>query len=236
MSRRAAREGNLSTNESPQPAPSAKPPASLAAKLFRVIRWSTYAGALLTLLLVLHKSPPPPVESSPQAAARVEEKIRALDASLAAGSPATLSLDESELNSFLATHLDLSAAPPPAAQNQPPQPPVATLPEPTEAQVRSSVRDVKVQLVEDRLRAYVVFHLYGKDLTLELEGRLRSSAGYLQFDATSGRLGALPIPQSSLESAVHRMMDSPENREKLKLPPELQDLRIEGGQLLFVYK
>ena len=223
----------MPTNESPQPARSAKPPASLAAKLFRVFRWSTYAGALLTLLLILHKSPPPPVESSPQAAARAEEKIQALDASLAAGLPATLSLDESELNSFLATHLDLSAAPPPAAENQPP---ASTPSEPTEAQVRSSVRDVKVQLVEDRVRAYVVFNLYGKDLTLELEGRLRSSGGYLQFDATSGRLGALPIPQSSLESAVHRMMDSPENREKLKLPPELQDLRIEGGQLQFVYK
>ncbi|MBZ5527030.1 MAG: hypothetical protein LAN71_03885 [Acidobacteriia bacterium] len=216
----------MSINERPQPAPSAKSPATWATKIFRFIRWSTYAGALLTLILILHKSPPPPVESSSQAAARAEEKIRALNESLGSGSPATLSLDESELNSFLATHLDLSAAPPPAA----------TPAEPTEAQVRSSVRDVKVQLVEDRIRAYVVFNLYGKDLTLELEGRLRSSAGYLQFDATSGRLGALPIPQSSLESAVHRMMDSPGNREKLKLPPELEDLRIEAGQLLFVYK
>lgn len=227
----------MSSKETLQPAPTAASPANLGKRIFRFIRWSTYAAALLTLLLVLHKTPPPPVEASPQAAARVEEKIRSLDESLAAGSPGTLSLDETELNSFLATHLDLSGAPSPPTEHKPEQGPAAgSPPELTEAQVRSSVRDVKIQLVEDRVRAYVLFNLYGKDLTLELEGRLRSAGGYLQFDATSGRFGSLPIPQSSLENAVHRMMDSPENREKLKLPEELRDLRIEAGQLLLVYK
>lgn len=221
----------MSARESPQPVSPGKAPATGAAKLFRTIRWGFYACVLLALLLILQRPPAPPVESSPQAAASAEEKIRALDAALATGSPATLSLDETELNSFLATHLDFSAGAAPAAGSG-----AGPSAEPTEAHVRSSVRDVKVQLVEDRIRAYVVFNLYGKDLTLELEGRLRSSGGYLQFDATSGQLGALPIPQSTLQAAVRRMMESPENREKLKLPPELQELRVEEGQLQFVYK
>ena len=37
---------------------------------FRILRWSTYLVALITLLLLLHKAPPPTVEASPQAAAR----------------------------------------------------------------------------------------------------------------------------------------------------------------------
>jgi len=46
----------------------------------------------------------------------------------------------------------------------------------------------------------------------------------------------LPIPQSTLESAVQRLMDSPENREKLKLPSEISDLRIQNGEVVASYK
>ena len=42
--------------------------------IFRVIRWSSYIGAAVTLVMVLHKAPPPQIETSPQAAARVEQR------------------------------------------------------------------------------------------------------------------------------------------------------------------
>jgi hypothetical protein len=32
------------------------------------------------------------------------------------------------------------------------------------------------------------------------------------------------------------MMDSPENREKLKLPSEISDLRIQNGEIVASYK
>jgi len=35
---------------------------------------------------------------------------------------------------------------------------------------------------------------------------------------------------------VQRLMDSPENREKLKLPSEISDLRIENGEVVATYK
>src|SRR3989442_15485343 len=75
---------------------------------FRIVRWSTYAFAVVTLILLLHKAPPPPVETSPQAAARAEEKFEQAEKAVASGRPATLRMDETELNSYLATHLDLA--------------------------------------------------------------------------------------------------------------------------------
>jgi hypothetical protein len=206
---------------------------------FRIIRWSTYAVALVTLLLVLHKSPPPLVETSPQAAARAEEKFAAAEKAVASGQSATLQVDETELNSYLASHLALegngtpSANTVPGAQNTPNQP--APTPEEIE-QMKSNVRDVKVQLIDDRVKAYVVFDVHGKDLSLQLEGRLSAQNGYLRFDPIGGQIGAFPIPQSSLESAVQRLMDSPVNREKFKLPPEIADLRIENGEVVASYK
>ena len=102
--------------------------------------------------------------------------------------------------------------------------------------MRSNVRDVKVQLLADRVKAYVVFDVHGKDITLQLEGRLGAQNGYLRFEPVSGQIGSLPIPQSTLESAVQRLIDSPENREKLKLPPAIADLRIENGELVARYQ
>jgi hypothetical protein len=73
-------------------------------------------------------------------------------------------------------------------------------------------------------------------MTLQLEGRLSAQNGYLNFAPVSGQIGSLPIPQSSLESAVQRLMNSPENREKLKLPPEITDLHIQNSEVVAVYK
>lgn len=216
-----------------------KPQASLWKRVFRIIRWSTYAFAFVSLVLLLHKAPPPLVETSPQAAARAEEKVEQVEKAVASGQPATLRLDETELNSYLASHLALAGDVPTkspstgGAQGAPGN--AGPTPQEVE-QMRSNVRDVKVQLIDDRVKAYVVFDVHGKDMTLQLEGRLGAQNGYLRFEPLSGQIGSLPIPQSTLESAVQRLMDSPENREKLKLPSDISDLRIQNGEVVASYK
>jgi hypothetical protein len=208
-------------------------------RIFRIIRWTTYAFAFITFVLMFHKAPPPLVETSPQAAARAEEKLEQVEKALASGQPATLRMDETELNSYLASHLTLAGNgapnPVPAGGVQPAPNGVAPTPQEVD-EIRSNVRDVKVQLIGDRVKAYVVFDMHGKDMTLQLEGRLGAKDGYLRFEPLSGQFGSLPIPQSALGSAVRRLMDSPENREKLKLPPEISDLRIQNGEVVASYK
>jgi len=216
-----------------------KSSASPWKRIFRIARWTTYAFALVTLVLALHKTPPPVVETSPQAAARAEEKFQDVEKAVANGQPATLQMDETELNSYLASHLALAEkdAPNPVSGSGAQAAPGGAGPTPQEVeQMRSNVRDFKVQLMDDRVKAYVVFDVHGKDMTLQLEGRLSAQNGYLRFEPVSGQFGSLPIPQSALESAVQRVMDSAENREKLKLPPEISDLRIQNGEVVANYK
>jgi len=213
---------------------------------FRIVRWSMYVVAAVSLMMVFHAVPPPVIATSPQAAARVDQKIDVVEQAVASGQSATLRLDQTELNSYLASHLDISpSAPPNAAPSTTPAPgldgatsgiptPTGTAAEQVE-QVRSSVRDVKVELIDDRVRAYVLFDFHGKDMTLQLEGKLGASNGYLHFAPISGQLGSFPIPQSTLETAVQKMMDSPDNREKLKLPAEMSDLKIENGEIVATY-
>jgi hypothetical protein len=195
--------------------------------------------------MVFHAVPPPVIATSPQAAARVDQKVEAVEQAVSSGQPATLRLDQTELNSYLASHLDISPnASPSAAPATAPAANNATsgLPAPTGTtaeqveQVRSSVKDVKVELIEDRVRAYVVFDFHGKDMTLQLEGKLGASNGYLQFQPVSGQIGSFPIPQSTLETAVQKMMDSAENREKFKLPAEMSGIKIENGEVVATYQ
>lgn len=210
--------------------PLAEPRVSVFRWVLRIVRWSTYLAALITLILLLHKTQPPAVLSTPQAAATAEQKVSEVQQSVAQGQPATLRLDETELNSYLANHLDLAPAGAPSQGGRTNAPADADV-----EQVRSSVRDVKVQMEGDQVHAYLVFDLHGKEMSLDLVGKLGAADGYLKFDPVSGHIGSLPIPQSALESAVKQLMESPVNREKLRLPSDVSDLRIENGELVTTY-
>jgi len=230
----------MTTANTPGSPPTPEKPVRAWVWAFRCLRWATYLAALITLILLLHKTSPPPVQSSPQAAARAEEKLQQAQDSVSQGEKATLRLDESELNSYLASHLDLAKNAPAPASTTPDASQTSDGPGAPSAadveQVRSSVRDVKVQMEGDQVHAYVVFDVHGKDMTLDLVGKLGAQDGYLKFEPVSGQIGSLPIPQSTLESAVQRLMESPENREKLKLPPDIADMHIENGQLVATYQ
>jgi hypothetical protein len=212
--------------------PIAQPKVGVLRWVFRILRWSTYLATLVTLILLLHKTAPPAVVSTPEAAASAEQKVSQVEQSVSQGQPATLRLDESELNSYLASHLDLLAPSTGSGQDGGAGAPSAADVE----EARSSVRDVKVQMEGDQVHAYLVFALHGKEMSLDLVGRLGAADGYLKFEPVSGRIGALPIPQSALESAVRQLMESPVNREKLRLPSDVSDLHIENGELVTTYR
>jgi hypothetical protein len=205
---------------------------------------------LYVLVLVLHKSTPPDVAYDANAAERAEQKIETAGLAEAAGHAARVQLDPTELNSYLHQNLELmdengsttSAARTSgevATSNPTPVDPTASIPgadHATVEEVRSSVKDVQVNMAGDLITAYVVFNIHGKDLSLELNGHLHAEDGYLRFEPVSGKLGSLPLPQSTLDAAVKRLMSSPENRENLKLPPGIADVRIENGQAVLIYK
>src|SRR5258707_13707152 len=82
--------------------------SSLWKRIFRIVRWTTYAFAFATLILLLHKAPPPIVETSPQAAAPPEEKFEQGERAVPNGQAATLRLNETVVKSAVACHLDLT--------------------------------------------------------------------------------------------------------------------------------
>jgi hypothetical protein len=237
--------------------------AKLAGTLYKILTWSSLAGLILTIVLVLHKSPAPNIPYDPGAAERAEQKFAAADQAKTAGQPGSVALDRSELNSYLAQNLQTQTPTPVgasglasgggwgAASGAAGTAPVAdgggnATHDPSAAlaagdprsleDVRSSVKDVKVDMVGDLVKAYVIFDFHGKDISLELDGHLSAENGSMKFEPVSGRLGSLPLPQSTLNAAVEKMMASPENRDKLRLPVDISDIKIVDGQAVIQYK
>lgn len=218
-------------------------PVGVLRRCYRIFRWATLAVLLSILILILRSSPPPQIPITPEAAQSAETKVLRFLASAQQGRSETLELDESELNGWLVANLAIQRpGDPAAASSEMTKDTVTSLARkalvpaanggPAGAQDQSSVRDVKIELREDSLRAYVAFAVYGMNLSLELEGRLLVEGGYLRLEPTRGKLGSLPLFDGILGTAVHRLIDSPENRENFRLPPYIDDMRVEQGRLV----
>ncbi len=214
---------------------------------------------MIALFLVAHKSPAPNIPYDPSAVARAQQKFTDANQTEASGQPAQVQLDPTELNSYLehsvATQgasqpnsggaLPITAPPPDASENSASPSPVTGGPAPPDLnadtdesleQMQSNVKDFKVDMVGDIAKIYVIFDFHGKDMSLELDGHLSAENGYLKFDPVSGKLGSMPLPQSTLQAAVDKLMSSPENREKLRLPPDVSGIQIVDGQVVLSYK
>jgi len=230
------------------------PEPALYKKLYEILKWSSVAGLAVTLALILHTSRPPSIPYSANAAASAEQKLDVADRARAAGQSSEVQLDRSELNSYLAQNHRLEDKPTPISITPqaasldnvptvgsavPPDDPASSFPggeQATLEQVQSAVKDVKVDMDGDLVKAYVIYNYHGKDLSLELDGHLVADNGYMKFIPVAGKLGSLPLPQSALQATVDKMMESPENREKLKLPADISDVQIQDGHAVVKYK
>jgi len=239
------------------------PNPSAFRKIYRILSLVGIAGVAFTLGLILRKSPPPDVPYDPGAATRAELKFSAADQAKAEGRPAQVQLDSTELNSYLTQNMPHSSAKQSAdsSESSDSQSPATVVPstaaaspsadpnaaltspdqdnqaaQPTLEEIQSDVKDVKVDMDGDLVKAYVVYNLHGKDVSLELDGHVGAKDGYLDFQPVAGKVGSMPLPASVLASAVDKMMASPENREKLRLPDDITGIQIVNGQAVLSYK
>ncbi|MGB6876732.1 MAG: hypothetical protein WBD87_11955 [Candidatus Acidiferrales bacterium] len=215
---------------------------------YRVMSGTSLALLLAVVFLIFHKAAPPQVRIDPQAAARAAAKLSEAQTAAQQNQPHQVTLDSTEVNSYLNSNLQLAngaaksdATPSAATANPAAAADSAATPaasaeapaaEPTIDDVQSAVKDVKVDMVGDLVKAYVTFDFHGKDMSLELDGHISSADGYLHFEPTAGELGSLPLPQSTLDAAVDKMMSSPENREKMRLPPGINSIKVVNGQVV----
>lgn len=202
--------------------------SGLLSRVFRVLPWISLTLSVGILLLILRQAPLLPIQTDPQAADRVSEKMAQLQMAVQSNQPHALTLNESELNQWMRDNLAIAST----HQAQQAGIPTPAGSEPTVQEIQSALKDVRINLLGNQLRAYAVFILYGKEISLQLDGTITTEGGYIRLQPTAGKLGSLPIPSMTLDRVVHQLFDSPGNRDKFQLPPQIESVRVENNTLV----
>jgi hypothetical protein len=209
-------------------------------RFYRIFRWVSLAVLVTVFILILRNSEPPAIVVAPDAPKHAEEKIQRFQSAVQHGASEKLELDQMELNGWISTNLALKKPETLQVGEKSLELLAKTatggqqLDQIQVQQVQSSIRDVKIELLDDTLRLYAVFDAHGVDLSLELEGRIFAEDGYIRLEPAAGKLGSLPLATGTLRAASARLFDSPENKDKFRLPPEIQDIRVEHGNLVLI--
>ncbi|HLY99891.1 MAG TPA: hypothetical protein VKT33_12595 [Candidatus Angelobacter sp.] len=198
----------------------------------KVIRWC-FLAVLIVVLALLLKKPAPVAE--PMAMTEVREKaeqfqtrLGGLETSQGQGEHAEARFSAEEVNAaFQQSATEQAAAPSPAAQAKPAAPPQEAPPD---------IQTVKIAFADDHVTGQFATNVYGKDVYLTISGRLGAKDGYATFEFTEAKIDSLPVPVSILNPQLQEKLQQPENREKLKLPAFVSDLRVENGHLVVVGK
>lgn len=205
-------------------------------RAFRIFPWLSLAGMVGVFVLILQEAPPLEIKVDPRALARVDRKMQELEAAAQRGRPYTLNLDEAELNAWLKANLALSRGGAPQRVSGLMPTTNAPVDDPRFQETQGAMRDLRVNLVGDTVRAYAVFRLYGQDVSLLLEGRVFAERGYLRFTPTGAKIGSLPIPRVTLDRVATRLFDSPESRDSFQLSPHISTVDIRRGRLFVAFR
>jgi hypothetical protein len=209
-------------------------------KVQRIISFATLAISILTLILVLKRPAPVAPAVAPAAAAAnaqsLQEKVNRLAQPKVPGEGETeVRMNSGELSAALAQAAGMMPAAasanisPSATPNSSPASGAMEFPGAV-----PNIKDYQVSMDGDIIRGQFLTQIAGKDVYLTLAGHLGSKDGYATFDATEVKVGDLSVPASLVNGVLQKKLA--EQRDQLKLPSDVKDIKVENGELVFVEK
>jgi hypothetical protein len=183
-------------------------------KVYRVARWCILAGVFLAVLLMLRTPAPIARPMDPDALAEhgksFQQKITALAAADAGGQTGVevrLTADE------VTAGMSESGTTPAAEDGR-----------------KAKAVPYQVRFEDDVVRGQFTTAVKGREVWVTIAGHVGARDGYVTFTPTAFRIGNLPIPVSLVSGGLQQRLL--EQREKLKLPEFVSDVRVKGGKLV----
>jgi hypothetical protein len=220
-------------------------------KLNRIISFVTLAISIITLFLVLKRPAPVTTAIAPATAAAnaqsFQEKVNQLaQPKSAAEGESEIRMTSGEVSAALAQAAGLipaaAGAPAstssevnhPSSSNAPSASPASATPATEFPGAVPNIKDYQVSMDGDIVRGQFLTQIAGKDVYLTLAGHLGSKDGYATFDTTEVKVGDLSVPASLVNEVLRKKLA--EQRDQLKLPNNVKDIKIENGELVLVEK
>ena len=214
-------------------------------KLRSIISLATLAISILALILAIRRPAPIAPALAPATTAAdaqsFQEKVNQIEQpKVPGGSENEIRINSGELSAGLAQ----AAGVPPAAAAAPDRASTSvstpsSSPSPAGSAMEypgavPNIKDYQVSMDGDVLRGQFLTQIAGKDVYLTLAGHLGSKDGYATFDATEVKIGDLSVPASLVNGVLQKKLA--DQRDQLKLPNNVRDLKVENGELVFVEK
>jgi hypothetical protein len=210
-------------------------------KLRRIISFATLAISIFTLVLVLRRPAPLAPAASPAVAAAsaqsFQKKVNQLAQPRVPGDgESEVRMNSGEVSAALAQAAGLlpSAAPADTSTSSPSANPPSASGSMEFPGAVPNIKDYQVSMDGDIVRGQFLTQIAGKDVYLTLAGHLGSKDGYATFDATEVKVGDLSVPAALVNEVLQKKLT--EQRDQLKLPNNVKDLKVENGELVFVEK
>lgn len=202
-------------------------------KFNRVVSIVTLVASLIAGVLLL-KDPAP--VGHPQAPAAIAAQAQSFDQKMAEFQQATLSssvasgsqdpssgslraevrLNSDEISAVLAQSTGTSGA--------------ALTPTSDVGNAARTVKDQHVSFDGDLVHGQFLTTIAGKDIWITISGHLGEKDGYATFEPTEFKVGDLNIPVSLVNPALQKKLA--EQRDRLKLPDNVGNLKIENSELV----
>jgi hypothetical protein len=220
----------------------------------RIVSIASLVIAVVALLLAMHKPQPVAFSQAPAALAAnaqsFQSKVEQLEKAQAQGQNGTeVHLTSEEISAAIA---QASGSQPSAAQQGPGQvasgqsPTVVPSSGPTPTSLEPSailgsgavdagtLQDPVVSFDGDQVHGQFLTEVAGKKVYLTVSGHLGAKDGYATFQPTEFKIGDLNVPVSLVNDALQKKML--EQRDRLKLPDFVSDVRVENGELVVKQK
>ena len=96
--------------------------------------------------------------------------------------------------------------------------------------VAPTIKDQQVSFDGDVVHGQFLTQIAGKDVWITISGHIGEKNGYATFDPTEFKVGDLNVPVSMVNPALQKKLA--EQRDRLKLPDNVGNVKIENSQLV----
>jgi hypothetical protein len=207
-------------------------------KFDRIISIVTLIASLIAIVLVVKR--PAPV-NHPQDSAAIAQHAQSFDQKMAefeqathprsgnstafnsdpANPKAEVRLNSDEISAVLAQSMGTAGGP-------------ALTPTSDVGSVAPTIKDQQVSFDGDVVHGQFLTQIAGKDVWITISGHIGEKDGYATFDPTEFKLGDLNVPVSMVNPALQKKLA--EQRDRLKLPDNVGNVKVENSQLVMQQK
>jgi len=214
-------------------------------KLDRIISIATLGASVIAIFLVLKKPAPVALPQTPSAIAANAQSFGQKLEQLEQATPSTTS---SSVETYPASTSQIRETAAPSSPQSKPEVRInseeisAALARATgaasgeltpDSNIGSSaptIKDQQVSFEGDVVHGQFLTEVAGKDVWVTVSGHLASKDGYATFEPTEFKVGDLNVPVSLVNPSLQKKLA--EQRDRLKLPDFVGDVKVQNGELV----